>query len=45
MKKATINFQIFCFILISNFIYSQDYITNDSLKVRESIYKFSHISF
>lgn len=45
MKKTIINFQIFCFLLISNLIYSQDYITNDSLKVKGSIYTFCHISF
>lgn len=45
MKKIIINSQIFFFLLISNLIYSQDYITNDSIKVNERFYSFSHISF
>jgi hypothetical protein len=45
MKKTIIKFQIICYILISNLLYSQDYITSDSLKVERSIYAFSHISF
>lgn len=45
MKKITSNFQIFFFLLISNLIYSQDYIKNDSLKVKGSFYTFSHLSF
>ena len=45
MKKITINFQISFFLLISNLIYSQDYITNDSIEVKKRFYAFSHISF
>nr|WP_315247530.1 hypothetical protein [uncultured Flavobacterium sp.] len=45
MKTITINFQMFFFFLISNLIYSQDYIINDSIKVKERFYTFSHLSF
>jgi len=45
MKKIILKFQIIFYILISNLLYSQDYIATDSLKVKRSIYEFSHISF
>ncbi len=45
MKTIIINFKIFCLLLINHLIYSQDYVKNDSLKVKGITYTFSHISF
>lgn len=45
MKKIKNHFQIFCFLLVSNLIYSQNYIANDSIEVKGRFYPFSHLSF
>lgn len=44
-KKKIVKFQILSLFLVSNLIFSQDYVINDTLNIKEGTYLFTHISF